>query len=235
MPHMLTHRRLSAIVSQLSADCARAAGGGAPAAAAKCSANCEEERTLSATELAQFHSQGFVVVPGVFDDSDFADLEEEIGRLVDGFAQKWRKLGLLSETHDGESFDRRLAALLEDVPDDVRAECQADAQLRLDSFVARQPAMFHFQVRNSKLAALATSLLGPNVSLSPLQHLRPHMGVPTAAAVYADLSDGEEGGRFWHQDQSVTMAEADDNEDGLTIWCGPIHRATSNNSRVYCA
>ena len=31
-------------------------------------------------------------------------------------------------------------------------------------------------------------------------------------------ADGEEGGRFWHQDQSVTMAEADDNEDGITIW-----------------
>ena len=175
---MPANRRLSAVVSQLSAaGCARAAGaGGAPAAATAKRSAREEERTLSAAELAQFRSQGFVVVPRVFDDSDFADLEEEIGRLVDGFAQKWRKLGLLSETHDDESFDRRLAALLEEVPSDVRAECQADAQLRLDSFVARQPAMFHFQVCNSKLAALAMSLLGPNVSLSPLQHLRPHMG-----------------------------------------------------------
>ena len=76
---------------------------------------------------------------------------------------------------------------------------------RLDSFVALQPAMFRFQVRNPKLGALASSLLGPDVSLSPLQHLRPHMGTPAAAAVYAELEDGEEGGRFWHQDQSVTM------------------------------
>ena len=34
----------------------------------------------------------------------------------------------------------------------------------------------------------------------------------------AGCEDGEEGGRFWHQDQSVTMSEADDNEDGITIW-----------------
>ena len=159
-------------------------------------------------------------MPGVFDDADFAALEAELGQLVETFAQEWRGLGLLDNTHEGADFARRLAALLEELPVGVRAERQAEAQLRLDSFVARQPAMFDFQVRNPKLAALAASLLGPNVSLSPLQHLRPHMGTPTAAAVYADdLEDGEQGGRFWHQDQSVTMAEADDNEDGLTIWC----------------
>ena len=218
-------RRLSAIVSQLGSGsdrAARAAAGVAGTAARAAS----EDRTLSAGELAQFRSQGFVVVHGVFDDTDFADLEEELSLLVDSFAQEWREQGLLSETHNGESFERRLAALLDEVPSDIRAECQADAQLRLDSFVARQRAMFNFQVRNPKLAALAASLLGPNVSLSPLQHLRPHMGMPSAAAVYADLRHGEDGGRFWHQDQSVTMAEADDNEDGLTIWCvlTTIHR-----------
>lgn len=214
---MPSQHRLSALESQL--------GGYARAPAqpvvASAPASPGQERTLSPTELTQFRSQGFVVVPEVFGDSDFADLQDELERLVDGFAKEWRELGLLCETHEAESFDRRLVALLEEVPSDVRAECQADAQLRLDSFVARQPAMFNFQIRNGKLAALASSLLGPNVSLSPLQHLRPHMGVPAAAAVYADLSDnGEEGGRFWHQDQSVTMVEADDNEDGLTMWCG---------------
>ncbi len=211
---MPTQRRLSAVVSQLGGRTSSSGSGGASTCCAR------GHRTLSAGELAQFRSQGFVVVHGVFDDTDFADLEEELSRLVDGFAQEWCQQGLLSETHNGESFERRLAALLEELPSDIRAECQADAQLRLDSFVARQQAMFNFQVRNPKLAALATSLLGPNVSLSPLQHLRPHMGMPSAAAVYADLRDGEDGGRFWHQDQSVTMAEADDNEDGLTIWCG---------------
>ena len=214
-------RRVAAVSVQLGVrqgqcEAATDAGGGAAAA----------ERVLTDSELRHYRQHGYVVVPSVFEDADFADLEAELSAMVEGFAQEWRDQGLLSETrlHAGESFERRLAALLEEVPSEVRAERQAEAQLRLDSFVARQPAMFEFQVRNPKLGALASSLLGPDVSLSPLQHLRPHMGVPTAAALYAeDLAGGDEGdvaeiGRFWHQDQSVTMAEADKNEDGLTIW-----------------
>jgi len=147
-------------------------------------------------------------VPGVFQDGDFAELEAELGQLVETFAREWAELGLLENTHAGQGFERRLAALLEELPEGERAERQAEAQLRLDSFVALQPAMFRFQVRNPKLGALASSILGPDVSLSPLQHLRPHMGTSAAAAVYADaeLEEGEEGGRFWHQDQSVTMS-----------------------------
>ena len=90
-----TQRRLSAVAAQLRtgveapehcdplglrAAKASALSGGAAAPSGG-------ERTLTAAELAQFRSQGYVVVPGVFEDEDFADLEEELGRLVDGFAQ----------------------------------------------------------------------------------------------------------------------------------------------------
>ena len=72
---------------------------------------------------------------------------------------------------------------------------------------ARLPEMFAFFF-NPNLLALVESIIGPEITLSPIQHLRPYtpmrgerqpMQVP------------------WHQDQGVTREEADASEI-LTVW-----------------
>ena len=90
---MPIQRRLSAVAAQLGPTsehfdplCGSVRSGTASALSVA-AAPPVGERTLTVAELAHFRSQGYVVVPGVFEDADFADLKEELGRLVDGFAQ----------------------------------------------------------------------------------------------------------------------------------------------------
>ena len=72
---------------------------------------------------------------------------------------------------------------------------------------ARLPEMFAFCF-NPNLLAPVESIVGPEITLSPIQHLRPYtprrgerqpMQVP------------------WHQDQGVTREEADASQI-LTVW-----------------
>jgi hypothetical protein len=145
-------------------------------------------------------------------------VEAEYTVLINQLAQQWLGEGLIAYTHEQEPFSHRLAKMVADLPDEVRAERLTNAQQQLDSFVARTRAMFEFQMRNPKLGSLASSLLGADVSLSPLQHLRPHIGKPAASAAYVELNEGDNAGHFWHMDQAVTLPEGDLNADGLTAW-----------------
>ena len=126
---MPARRRLAAVAAQLGPCQTPAAPASRPAAAATTAPPAAAERLLTAAELAAYREDGYVVVPGVFQDEDFAELQAELGQLVETLAREWAELGLLEDTHAGEGFERRLAALLEELPEGERAERQAEAQL----------------------------------------------------------------------------------------------------------
>ena len=136
-------------------------------------------------------------------DADFAPVEAACERLIDTIARRHLAEGLIASGAEGEGFTTRLARIEAQLTD---SEAQVHKR-ELDIMEARLPEMFAFFF-NPNLLALVESIIGPEITLSPIQHLRPYtpmrgerqpMQVP------------------WHQDQGVTREEADASEI-LTVW-----------------
>ena len=79
---------------------------------------------------------------------------------------------------------------------------------------------FHF-LRNENLIDLVEGIVGPEITCSPIQHIRAKL----PAGATPDGSDGHVAP--WHQDAGVTWEEADPYFI-LTVWI-PIVRATPEN------
>src|SRR5262249_46939471 len=80
----------------------------------------------------------------------------------------------------------------------------------LDIMFVRGPATFAF-LRNARLLDAVESLIGPEVTCSPIQHIRakPPAAVSGAGTGFYNVP--------WHQDAGVTWEEAD-NSDIVTCW-----------------
>ena len=159
--------------------------------------------SLSRDELDRYAGQGFLIVRDVLGDADFAPVETACERLIDTIARRHLAEGLIASAAEGEGFTTRLARIEEQLTD---SEAQVHKR-ELDIMEARLPEMFAFFF-NRNLLAPVESIVGPEITLSPIQHLRPYtprrgerqpMQVP------------------WHQDQGVTREEADASEI-LTVW-----------------
>ena len=159
--------------------------------------------SLSRDELDRYAGQGFLIVRDVLGDADFAPVEAACERLIDTIARRHLAEGLIASAAEGEGFTTRLARIEEQLTD---SEAQVHKR-ELDIMEARLPEMFAFFF-NRNLLAPVESIVGPEITLSPIQHLRPYtprrgerqpMQVP------------------WHQDQGVTREEADASEI-LTVW-----------------
>ena len=136
-------------------------------------------------------------------DADFAPVEAACERLIDTIARRHLSEGRIASGAEGEEFTTRLARIEAQLTD---SEAQVHKR-ELDIMEARLPEMFAFFF-NRNLLAPVESIIGPEITLSPIQHLRPYtpmrgerqpMQVP------------------WHQDQGVTREEADASEI-LTVW-----------------
>lgn len=179
---------------------------------------CDEEagrplpRGLTEEELAHFNEHGYVIVRGVLTNEDFAPLERDYGELVDRKAQELFDRGFVSSTHADQPFSRRLAALAAEVSDEVFEQDLAPWGLQLDTMHARVRGCFDFFF-SPRLHAVVESLVGPEITLNPIQHLRPFLparGGRQKMVGAASLAP-------WHQDQGVTREEADASEI-LTCW-----------------
>ena len=160
-------------------------------------------RSLTPDELDRYASQGFLIVRDVLGDQDFAPVEAAYERLIDAIAHRHLAEGRIASGADGEGFTTRLARIEAQLSDDDAPVHKRE----LDIMEARLPEMFAFFF-NSNLLAPVESIVGPEIILSPIQHLRPYtprrgerqpMQVP------------------WHQDQGVTREAADASEI-LTVW-----------------
>lgn len=155
---------------------------------------------LPADEIAHFKEHGFVVAKGLLRESDFDDLIGAYNALITERAKPLLEAGLLSSLHEELGFDTRLAALRNDPL--LPAERRGDLTTQIDMYEARLPQMFEFFF-NERLLAGVASLIGPEITLSPIQHIRPF------------TSGGA--GPQWHMDQAVTLEEADVSEI-VTAW-----------------
>ena len=166
---------------------------------------------LTPEQVAQFAEDGYLLLRGALTDADLdpiiAEYEEYIGRR----AEELLAAGHISALYADEPFDRRLISI-----------CREDDAIykELDIMHLRGRASFEF-LRNDRLLDMVESLVGPEITCSPIQHTRAKL----PAGVTPSGSDPHVAP--WHQDAGVTWEEADPHFI-LTVWL-PLCAATPEN------
>ena len=166
---------------------------------------------LSPKQVAQFAEDGYLLLRDALTDADLdpiiVEYEEYIGRR----AEELLAAGHISALYADEPFDRRLVSI-----------CREDDAIyrELDIMYLRGRASFEF-LRNDRLLDMIESLVGPEITCSPIQHTRAKL----PAGVTPSGSDSHVAP--WHQDAGVTWEEADPHFI-LTVWL-PLCAATPEN------
>lgn len=147
--------------------------------------------SLTSDQVAAFRRDGFVIAR-IFDPEDFLPVQREISAHLDARARALHVDGLLAELHPDAPFSTRFGLLAAQC-DEFHGGC--------DSTDILGDALFAL-MRHPKMLDAIASLVGPEISLNPIQHLR---AKPPATA-------GRRIGYYevpWHQDSGVTTPDAD--------------------------
>lgn len=166
---------------------------------------------LTADQVREFREQGVLVAEGVLTDADLAPVIDEYSGWVDRRARELAAEGKVTELHEDAPFERRFALLY--------AQSQ-EMSVGLDIMLARGPAIFAF-LHNERLLDAVESIIGPELTCSPIQHVRAKPPV---------LPSGGDSKFYivpWHQDAGVTWWEADDS-DILTCWIAVTDATVEN-------
>ncbi len=162
---------------------------------------------LSQDQIDQFQDEGYLVVEGALAEADLAPVIDEYETYIDKRARELYEEGKLSRVYEEEPFDRRIWR--------ISSEC-LDLYRELDIMHLRGEAAFAF-LRNDHLLDVVASLVGSEITCSPIQHIRPKLpqGVRDDHVIP------------WRQDAGVTWEEADP-VFILTVWL-PLTEATVEN------
>ncbi len=161
---------------------------------------------LSQAQVEEFRDQGVLIVKDVLNDSDFAPVEAELTEFISRRAIELKAAGKIKELHENAPFDTRIALLF--------AQCE-EIVGGIDIMHLRGKAAFAF-LYNPKVLDVVESIIGSEITCSPIQHLRPK--------VPSNLGKGNYELVPWHQDSAVTWEEAD-SADIVTCWI-PMVNAT---------
>lgn len=169
---------------------------------------------LSQTQEVQFERDGYTTVPDAFDHADLESLLSEHAALVDRRLRRLVDAGQLQAACLDDSFERRFVHL-----------CEAEPVIARDIDIDRTLARSAFDFMTSdKVLDLAEAVVGPEITLSPVQHIR--------GKLPRWLSEGGSAAHEvpWHQDAAVVWPEADDGFC-LTMWIA-LSDATFENGCV---
>lgn len=170
---------------------------------------------LSAAQQQQFKRQGYLVVENVIDEARLAALRAEYAELLDTQYQQWRQQGLLNGAPIITSFWQQLAQCSQAgidwfQPLDISLPFD---DIRADTPMHFGPAIFDI-VTSPRVLDIVESLLGPEITSNPIQHVRikppPQQLAEGEIRAHINVTD-------WHQDRGVGHEEAD-NTDIVTVW-----------------
>ena len=166
---------------------------------------------LTPEQVAQFAEDGYLLLRGALTDADLDPIIAEYEEYIGHRAEELLAAGHISALYVDEPFDRRLISI-----------CREDDAIyrELDIMYLRGRASFEF-LRNDRLLDMVESLVGPEITCSPIQHTRAKL----PAGVTPSGSDPHVAP--WHQDAGVTWEEADPHFI-LTVWL-PLCAATPEN------
>jgi phytanoyl-CoA hydroxylase len=166
---------------------------------------------LTPEQIAQFREEGYLVAEGVVTNDDLAPLIGAYEAWIDRRARQLHAEGKITQLHEDAPFETRFGLLHE--------QCK-EIENGLDIMHARLPEAFHF-LRNENLLDAVECLVGPEITCSPIQHIRgkaPAKSSGTGAGYYNVP---------WHQDSGVTWDEADHSEI-VTCWLALVDATVEN-------
>ncbi|MBW3625320.1 MAG: phytanoyl-CoA dioxygenase family protein, partial [Armatimonadetes bacterium] len=145
---------------------------------------------------------------GILTEEDLAPLIDAYSEWIDERARTLHAEGKITELHADAPFDRRFALLFAQSPEISKG---------MDLMETRLPAAFRF-MENEHLLDAVESIIGPEITCSPIQHIRakPPAALSGAGPGFYNVP--------WHQDAGVTWEEAE-NSDIITCWI-PLVDAT---------
>ena len=179
---------------------------------------------LNSNQIAQFESQGYLVVEDVLDADTLDGVKSEYATLLDSLYANWEAKGLVP---DGRALDFWQKLLVS-----YRAGCDwfqpMDISLPGDEIHADTP--FHFGpaifdvLVNRRLLDLVEDLIGPEITSNPIQHVRLK---PPATKLNGDENRAHIAATDWHQDRAVAHEDGDATQM-VTVWLA-ISDATVEN------
>ena len=164
---------------------------------------------LTAEQIAEFNTHGVIIARAVLTHDDLQPAIDELSAWIDERARTLHEAGAVADLHEDAPFATRYGLLFKQCPEVGRG---------MDIMHYRGRAMFELLL-NENLLDLLESLLGPELTCNPIQHLR---------AKPPQAYENREGPSFhnapWHQDAGVMMPEAE-GSDVVTCWL-PLAEAT---------
>ncbi len=173
----------------------------------------DPSRSLTPEQLESFRSEGYLIVPDVFDPGDLEPLRNELDQLIDVESRRLQALGKLKDIHEGLDFDRRLAAIHRDSPEVAKKLLEHFEDFTSGGMNA--PEMFKAIVNPKLLGAVSSILETKEIVASSVYRIR------------CKLPDTARGDVPWHQDSGY-YAEHCDETLIVTCWV-PLVNATVQN------
>ena len=175
---------------------------------------------LSPEQIARFHTQGYLVVENILPKDLLGRIRAEYAALLDGLLQEWGLDGLRDQPFEKQLIEAYRQGQDWFQPLDISLPGDAIAP---DTPMHFGPAVFDMVTCPNVLDAVQ-SLIGPEITSNPIQHVRIKPPVPDLRAdeIRAHIAETD-----WHQDRAVALAEADQTEM-VTVWLA-ITDATLEN------
>ena len=188
---------------------------------------------LSPDDRAFFDREGYLIVEDVLSEDDLAAIEAEYEDILNREVPRLAAEGKLTETHDGLGFHERYARILPKLENMYDLYQHLDISLPLlhemapDATLNTGRAVFERVLTHPRILDIAESVLGPELTCSPVQHTR----IKPPKAVFAgNAADSNVDRTLWHQDEAVLTPL--DNIDMLTVWVAITDATTANGCMV---
>ena len=148
---------------------------------------------LAKEQVEEFETRGVLIAEDILTDADLRPVVDTIESFLNRRAEELQREGKIQDLHTGAPFLTRYARLYEQ---------SGEIDIGLDIMQMRARPIFEFLCNPNLLDALE-SILGPEISCSPIQHLRGKAPDRLNETPHARHTVP------WHQDSGVTWEEAD--------------------------
>ncbi|MEM1232809.1 MAG: phytanoyl-CoA dioxygenase family protein [Pseudomonadota bacterium] len=180
---------------------------------------------LSAAAIERFNSQGYLVLEDVIDPATLAAVKAEYAARMDGLYDQWHAEGKVPAPTPDMGFWDKL-----DMAYRGGFDWYQPLDISLPHAGITEDTPFHFgpavfaMATHPRILDIAESLLGPELTSNPIQHVRIK---PPERNVDASEDRAHIVSTDWHQDKGVTLESADDTQM-VTVWLA-ITDATVEN------
>jgi len=179
---------------------------------------------LSAAQVNQFQTLGYLVIEDVLPSSVIDAVKLEYAGLMDGLYADWQAEGRVPKGGDLDFWGKLSGSYAAGCdwfqPMDISLP---GGDIAPDCPMHFGPAIFDL-VLHERVLDLAEAVIGPELTLNPIQHVRIK---PPSPQLSTDETRAHITRTDWHQDRAVGLEEADQT-DMVTVWVA-ITDATVEN------